>query len=151
MLIAACSYKRFRRAVIVCQRLYKAVIMRRKFALFAKQLTRLQAHVRRRRAARRFRGIKRRRIRGAAVIQAVYRQHCVRRWFLSLKRSCLRLQHVWRVVLSNRRLRLWKWAASKMQVIVRDRMARMKEERLRRAALNGCVKIQVLFRAARAC
>ena len=62
-------------------------------------------------------------------------------WHFVDIRVCV--QRNWRAVLSRRRVLLWRHCVSLIQDVIKERMARLKEERLRRAALMGCVKIQV--------
>ena len=139
-------YYRFRRAVKCLQRAYRAILMRRKFAAFSRQLAVLQAHVRRRRAVRRYNRMKKRRGQGAVLMQAAYRRFATRRRFLATRGLIQRIQRNWRAVLSRRRITLWRWAVRKVQDIIRERHARMREERLRRAAENGAVKMQSFFK-----
>jgi hypothetical protein len=139
-------YVKFRKAVRSVQRLFKRLRMRRLFAKFAKQLARLQAHVRRRRAVRRYRGLKTKRNRFATRIQSCFRQFRARKVFLAYRRRIVKLQRNWRLVLSNRRLTILRASVWKVVDVIRIQAARMREERLRRAAIMGATKIQAFFR-----
>lgn len=72
-------YLRFKRAVTVTQRLARGRIMRRKFQMVAKQITVLQANVRRRLAVKRFKKILRIRAGAVAKIQATARMAAARK------------------------------------------------------------------------
>jgi hypothetical protein len=58
---------------------YKGILLRRKFAAVSRQVTRLQAHVRRRAAVKRYRRILRTRANAVAKVQATFRMFSARR------------------------------------------------------------------------
>lgn len=161
-------FVRYRRAIVHLQKRWRAFLMRRKFAVVERQVTVLQAHVRRRQQRAKYLRLRKARAqsgtivlrsvqmnyhrrrylrcrKGTVVLQAILRMRIGRRRYLVLRAGFTRLQAVYRA----NRARAWMGREKSViliQSVFRGHKARKRVARLRAVKITGCVSIQAAWR-----
>ena len=161
-------FKRYRRAMVHLQKRWRAYLMRKQFAAVEKQVTVLQAHVRRRKWQRRFRAYLAVKDRAAGIVGKCLRGNSDRRRFLRARGGTTKLQaHARRRVAAvrfatmlrgftrlqavqrgrrSRELQHKESSAVKIQATFRGFKARRRVARLKQVKVTGCVTIQANVR-----
>lgn len=139
-------FTRLRAAVRVLQKIWKGVMMRKKFAAVSKQIAKIQAHMRRKRAQRKYQRMKAVRANAGHKILATIRMHRTRKAFKKFHAAWEKMQGRMRILRAQRELKKRRAAMLAVQAAARTFLAVVRYRRAKKLKLKGASMIQSAWR-----